>query len=86
MTSKILKAGEHPMRKKALKATARGATKLKKTGALKTALGRPVRMDAPQKTTIHLALALKRKAFDLACQRRCSIGRLIEDLIAGCKG
>jgi hypothetical protein len=43
-------------------------------------------MDAPQKTTIHLALEIKRKAFDLACQRRCSIGRLIEDLIAGCKG
>jgi len=82
MTSKILKVGEHPMRKKALKKTTRGATKLKKTGAL----GRPVRMDAPQKTTIHLALEMKRKAFDLACQRRCSIGRLIEDLIAECKG
>lgn len=86
MTSKNIKVGERPMRKKALKKTTRGAIKLK-TGALKSApLGRPVRMDAPQKTTIHLALEMKRKAFDLACQRRCSIGRLIEDLIAGCKG
>jgi hypothetical protein len=48
-------------------------------------VGRPVRMDNPQKITLHLALNLKRRAYDLACSRRCSISRLVEDLIEGCK-
>ena len=47
--------------------------------------GRPVRQDDPQKITLHLALEIKRKAFDLATSRRCSIGRLVEDLISACK-
>ena len=32
-----------------------------------------------------LAQREQRKAFDLATNRRCSIGRLVEDLIAACK-
>ena len=47
--------------------------------------GRPAHQDNPQKITLHLALVIKRKAFDLATTRRCSIGRLVEDLIAACK-
>ncbi|NDG73295.1 MAG: hypothetical protein EBY32_18725 [Proteobacteria bacterium] len=53
--------------------------------APKKTAGRPARQDDPQKITLHLALEIKRKAFDLATARRCSIGRLVEDLIAACK-
>lgn len=53
--------------------------------AAKAKIGRPVRMDNPQKITLHLALDLKRRAYDLACKRRCSISRLVEDLIGACK-
>jgi hypothetical protein len=78
MTTKNTKSGVHPIRKI-------GA----KNGAKKTAQsfkrGRPVRQDNPQKITLHLALEIKRKAFDLATARRCSIGRVVEDLIAACK-
>ena len=51
----------------------------------KAKIGRPVRTDNPQKITLHLALDLKRRAYDLACKRRCSISRLVEDLIGACK-
>lgn len=53
------------------------ATKTKTTG-------RPVRTDNPQKLTLRVALKTKRRAFLLATARRCSIGRLVEDLIDAC--
>jgi len=84
MTSKNMKSGQHPISKKRVtKTVAR-----KPAAAAKVALfkrGRPARQDKPQKITLHLALQIKRKAFDLATNRRCSIGRLVEDLIAACK-
>ena len=46
--------------------------------------GRPVRLDNPQRITLRLALGSKQRAFELATTRRCSIGRLVEDLIEGC--
>jgi hypothetical protein len=84
MTTKNMKSGDHPIKRK---------VEPKKPAAPKTAKarkpsykrGRPVRQDNPQKITLHLALEIKRKAFDLATARRCSIGRLVEDLIAACR-
>ena len=78
MTFKNMKSGQHPISKKR-KPAREAASKV----AFK--LGRPARQDNPQKITLHLALQIKRKAFDLATNRRCSIGRLVEDLIAACK-
>jgi len=86
MTSKNMKSGQHPISKKRVTKTV--ARKPAGEAAAKVALfkrGRPARQDKPQKITIHLALQIKRKAFDLATNRRCSIGRLVEDLIAACK-
>jgi len=87
MTLKNMKSGDHPIRKERVKKTA-PARKPSSKAATKLALfkrGRPARQDDPQKITLHLALEIKRKAFDLATCRRCSIGRLVEDLIAACK-
>jgi hypothetical protein len=75
MTAKKNKENTPEARRKAKKRPATAFTKI----------GRPVRTDNPQKITLHLALELKRRAYDLACTRRCSISRLVEDLIAGCK-
>jgi hypothetical protein len=61
----------------------RKPVKARKARAKKT--GRPVRTDNPQKITLHLALEIKRKAYDIATERRCSISRLVEDLLQGCK-
>jgi hypothetical protein len=86
MTLKNMKSGDHPIRKERVKKTA--ARKPARKTATKVALfkrGRPARQDNPQKLTLHLALEIKRRAFDLATARRCSIGRLVEDLIAACK-
>jgi len=60
------------------KTTKRQPAQIKKTG-------RPVRTDNPQKITLHLALEIKRRAYDIATARRCSISRLVEDLLQGCK-
>jgi uncharacterized OsmC-like protein len=49
------------------------------------AKGRPVRTDTPKRITLHLALDVKKKAVDLATARRCSISRLVEDLIHNCE-
>jgi hypothetical protein len=87
MTLKNIKSGDHPIRKARVKKPA-PARKPASKAATKLALfkrGRPVRQDDPQKITLHLALEIKRKAFDIATARRCSIGRLVEDLIAACK-
>jgi hypothetical protein len=85
MTFKNMKSGQHPISKK--RVTKAVARKPAREAASKVAfkLGRPARQDNPQKITLHLALVIKRKAFDLATTRRCSIGRLVEDLIAACK-
>jgi hypothetical protein len=86
MTLTNMKSGEHPIKQKrvAKPAISRSA----REAAAKVTLykrGRPARQDNPQKITLHLALQIKRKAFDLATERRCSIGRLVEDLITACK-
>ena len=47
--------------------------------------GRPVRMDNPQRITLYLALETKKRAYDIAVSRRCSISRLVEELLDGCK-
>ena len=84
MTFKNMKSGQHPISKKRVtKTVARKPAREASKVAFK--LGRPARQDNPQKITLHLALQIKRKAFDLATNRRCSIGRLVEDLIAACK-
>jgi hypothetical protein len=89
MTLKNMKSGDHPIRKtRVTKVVARKPARAAASKASKVALfkrGRPARQDNPQKLTLHLALEIKRKAFDLATARRCSIGRLVEDLIAACK-
>ncbi len=46
--------------------------------------GRPVRKDNPQRITLYLALETKRKAYDIALARRCSISRLVEELVDNC--
>ena len=87
MTIQNMKSGDHPIRKARVKNTAL-TRKSPRKAATKLALfkrGRPTRQDNPQKITLHLAMEIKRKAFDLATVRRCSIGRLVEDLIAACK-
>lgn len=84
MTFKNMKSGQHPISKKRVtKAVARKPAREAAVALFKR--GRPARQDNPQKITLHLALQIKRKAFDLATTRRCSIGRLVEDLIAACK-
>lgn len=74
MTDKKNKSGDHPTRK----------SKAKSPVSMRRC-GRPVRNDNPQRITLHLALDIKRRAYELACGRRVSIGRLVEDLIADCK-
>jgi hypothetical protein len=94
MANKNMKSGEHPITVKTLACmpSVRAARSLafanspkseSSVGAFKR--GRPQRQDNPQKTTLNIAPAIKAKAFDLATARRCSIGRLVEDLIAACK-
>lgn len=73
-----MKSGDHPTRKVTAKSGPRKPASMRRCG-------RPVRNDNPQRITLHLALEIKRRAYELACQRRVSIGRLVEDLIAGCK-
>lgn len=80
-----MKSGDHPIRKKRVtKVVARKPARKTATKVL-FKRGRPARQDNPQKITLHLGLEIKRRAFDLATARRCSIGRLVEDLIAACK-
>lgn len=79
-----MKSGDHPIRAPK-KTAARKPTRMAATKVAIFKRGRPARQDDPQKITLHLALEIKRKAFDLATARRCSIGRLVEDLIAACK-
>ena len=94
MTNKKIKSGEHPTAASKGKPSERAASAIT-SGGLKPASkssklamykrGRPQRQDNPQKITLHLGMEYKRRAFDLATARRCSIGRLVEDLIAACK-
>jgi hypothetical protein len=82
MTLKNMKSGDHPTKKRPLKMAVRKPSEPRLATAKR---GRAVRRDNPQTLTLHLALEFKRRAFDLATARRCSISRLVEDLIAACR-
>ena len=69
------------LRKRPMKPKLSAAKPSRKTKAK----GRPVRRDNPQRITLYLALATKRKAYDIAVARRCSISRLVEELLDGCR-
>ena len=64
-----MKLGHHPISRKSAPGSNRGA--------------RSVRQDKGQ-IKLALGIEVKRRAYDLAKAHRCSIGRLVEDLIAAC--
>lgn len=48
-------------------------------------VGRPGRTDNPQRITLYLALETKRKAYEIATNRGCSISQIVEELIEECE-
>lgn len=48
-------------------------------------VGRPGRTDNPQRLTLYLSLETKRKAYELATIRGCSMSQIVEELIEECE-